>query len=103
MGLVGALIVRPLLGAKYAYNDPATAFDREYLYVLSEMDPLIHVKVQQWKLNEIQGKLNEIDNSEAYPVAWFMNGRAGMDTVVANNDPIFPHQPYAALALMQPG
>jgi len=96
MGLVGALIIRPLQGPKYAYNDAATVFDREYLFVLSEMDPPIHVKVQQ-------GKFDEIDNSEAYPVAWFMNGRAGMDTVAANNDPIFPHQPYAALALMQPG
>ena len=103
MGLVGALIIRPLLVGKYAYNDVATAYDREYLFVLSEMDPLIHVKVQQWKLNEIWGKLAELDNSEAYPVAWFMNGRAGMDTVAANNDPIFPHQPYAALALMKPG
>ena len=51
MGLVGALIIRPLLGPKYAYNDAATVFDREYLFVLSEMDPPIHVKVQQGKLD----------------------------------------------------
>jgi hypothetical protein len=96
MGLVGALIIRPFGAPKQAYADVATAFDREYLFLLSDMDHLIHQKVQQ-------GKFNEIDNTKAHPVFWFINGRAGLDTVVANFDPIFPNQPYRALALMHPG
>jgi len=95
MGLVGTLIVRPSIGAKFAY-DADTGFDREYLFFLSEMDHRIHQKVAQ-------GKLNEIDNTAAHPVFWFINGRAGLDTVAAANDPIFPSQPYSAVAVMHPG
>ena len=45
MGLVGALIVRPAVGAGRAYAHPGTAFDREYLFLLTEMDPAIHAQV----------------------------------------------------------
>ncbi len=41
MGLYGALIVRPAMGANFAYNDAATAFDpaREYLLLMHDIDP----------------------------------------------------------------
>ncbi len=44
MGLYGALVVRPALGANFAYNESATAFnpDAEILMLLSEIDPLLH-------------------------------------------------------------
>lgn len=96
MGLVGTLIVRPLMGPKYAYNDATTAFDREYLFFLSELDFPIH---QRASLN----RLDLINNTDARPAYWFINGRAGMDTVVGNNDPIFPSQPYGSLVAMNAG
>jgi len=96
MGLVGVLIVRPTGQPKRAYADPATAFDREYLFFLSDMDPLIHKKVQQ-------GFGATINQSSAWPICWFINGRAGLDTIAPAFDPIMPYQPYSAVALMHPG
>ena len=46
MGLYGALIVRPALGASYAYNDPQTQFSKEYLVLLNEIDPDLHRAVE---------------------------------------------------------
>ena len=48
MGLFGALVVRPTMGAGYAYNDPSTRFDpaREYVLILSEIDPDLHHAVE---------------------------------------------------------
>jgi len=42
MGMYGALIVRPSSGPGYAYNNPATAFAREAVLVLSEVDPALN-------------------------------------------------------------
>ena len=95
MGLIGTLIVRPIMGPKFAYNDATTAFDREYLFFLSEVDHLVHQKA-------LLKKFDQINNTDAYPVYWFINGRAGMDTVVGNGDPMFPSQPYGALVAMNP-
>lgn len=95
MGLVGALIVRPSLGAGRAYNHPDTIFDREYLFLLSEADPVIHRMVER-------GLINEVDNTKAFPVYWFINGRAGVDTLADNFSPFFPNQPYSAVARMHP-
>ena len=47
MGLMGAIIVRPRRGDNFAYNHQETIFDREYLFLLSEMDPRIHLWVEQ--------------------------------------------------------
>ena len=49
MGLVGALIVRPNVapGVKQAYNHVKTEFNHEYLFLLSEVDPVIHAKVER--------------------------------------------------------
>jgi FtsP/CotA-like multicopper oxidase with cupredoxin domain len=101
MGLVGALIVRPLFatpagydGCGYGHQD--SCYHHEYLHVLSEIDPRIHLLVQQ-------GRMAEIDNTLAFPVYWFINGRAGFDTVAANNSRFFPRQPYGALVRTHPG
>ena len=46
MGLVGAIIVRPAgfdqETNRTAYGTPDSAYDHEYLFLLSEMDPFIH-------------------------------------------------------------
>jgi FtsP/CotA-like multicopper oxidase with cupredoxin domain len=54
MGLFGALIVRPAATPEggdptkhYAYNHVDTEYDREFLYLLSEMDPRIHRQVEE--------------------------------------------------------
>jgi hypothetical protein len=96
MGLVGVLIVRPTLGAGYAYNDAGTAFEREHLFFLSEIDPVIHRQVQR-------GNAASVDNTAAFPVYWFINGRAGLDTIAADNVPFLPNQPYGALVRLHPG
>jgi FtsP/CotA-like multicopper oxidase with cupredoxin domain len=48
MGLVGALVIRPSLGANYAYNDVSTLFnpDREFLLLFHEIDPDLHHAVE---------------------------------------------------------
>ena len=68
MGLVGALIVRPLAGVGRAYSDPATSFDHEYLFLLTEMDPRIH---QLMELGAIEDPPLTDFLSDYFPVYWF--------------------------------
>ena len=95
MGLFGALIVRPAMGANFAYNHADSAFDREYLFVLSEIDHRFHQLVRF-------GKTNQIDNTAFFPVYWFINGRAGFDTATRDFYPFLPSQPYGSFARMHP-
>lgn len=95
MGLVGALIVRPSQ-PNQAYAHPATAFDQEYLFLLTEMDPKIHDMVDA-------GQIAQIDNTTYRPVLWFINGRNGPDTMAPAFAPFLPHQPYNALPRIHPG
>jgi hypothetical protein len=44
-----------------------------------------------------------VDNTEAFPVLWYINGRNGIDTLSPPNVPWLPHQPYDALARTRPG
>lgn len=103
MGLFGALIVRPAAtpaggdpGKKYAYNHVDTEYDREFLYLVSEMDPLIHrqVEEQQWNL---------INFTKYFPTNWFINGRNFPDLMAENNVPWLPTQPYNCQPRMHPG
>ncbi len=99
LGLFGALIVRPNATVKKAYWDNGTndaAFDRQYLFLLSEMDPHVHDHVE-FEQRE------QINNSEYLPVYWFINGRAAPDTLMNPGVEWLPTQPYSALALMEPG
>lgn len=101
MGLMGAIIVRPTGAANQAYNDPATAFDHENLFVLSEIDPLLH---QQVEFTLASGQpLDAIDTTTARPVLWFINGRNAPDTLAAPNIAWMPHQPYNSLPRIHPG
>jgi FtsP/CotA-like multicopper oxidase with cupredoxin domain len=96
MGLYGALIVRPALGANYAYNDPATEFDptREYLLVLDEIDPSLHQQV------EFGLPYNVTTRHDRY---WTINGRGSVDTLLDNFVPWLPNQPYSSLVRVEAG
>lgn len=95
MGLVGALIVRPATPGR-AYPHPATAFDHEYLFLLTEMDPRIHEQVEQ-------GRMDLVDLTDYRPVYWFINGRAAPDTMAPAGAPWLPNQPYDCMPMMHPG
>jgi hypothetical protein len=97
MGLIGALIVRPN-AAGQAYDDAATAFDHEYLFLLSEIDSSIHDLV-------VAGKIDEVNNTDARPKYWFINGRAAPDTMApsySQGGTWLPTQPYNAMPMMHP-
>ncbi len=95
MGLVGAIVVRPRLGAEYAYNDAATRFDHEYLFVLTEMDERIHTAVAAGNFN--------VDTRDYFSVYWFINGRTAPDTLSDAGVPWLPTQPYNSLPRTRPG
>jgi FtsP/CotA-like multicopper oxidase with cupredoxin domain len=99
MGLVGAIIVRPAgfdPSAPQAYNHADSRYDREYLFFLTEMDPVIHYLAAR-------GQLAKADANAYFPVYWFINGRCAPDTMLMHNIPWLPHQPYGAMARMVPG
>lgn len=124
MGLFGTLIVRPtgfehrpaadrpdpMTDDPYAFESTITGqtaygegtgtdYDYEHLYVLSEIDPEIHDLVAA-------GDLEAARAHEYWPVYWFINGRAGPDTLFGDlNDGVFwlPTQPYSALTPTLPG
>lgn len=109
MGLVGALIVRPAgfdinnKATWTAYNHPGSAYDREFLFFLSEMDPLIHYYVEFFGPESLNGT----DLLSTYfPNYWFMNGRTATDDMLGSNPPgegLFPTQPYNCMPMMRPG
>ncbi|TYO96668.1 FtsP/CotA-like multicopper oxidase with cupredoxin domain [Geothermobacter ehrlichii] len=102
MGLLGALIIRPsgfneANPATYtAYGDAGSAYDYEYLFLLTDMDPRFH---ELYEFN----KLFEVDTTNFKPAYWFINGRTGPDTLAPANAPWLPAQPFDALARMHPG
>lgn len=96
MGLVGALVVRPASGPGRAYNSPATAFDREHLFLLTDMDPVIHNTVEDLGAAAV-------DLTKRFPVYWFINGRAAPDTMAKAGAPELRTQPYNSLPRMHPG
>ncbi|MEJ2273049.1 MAG: multicopper oxidase domain-containing protein [Woeseiaceae bacterium] len=115
MGLYGALIVRPsdytLTGSENctnpviatggkAFNHVDTCYDREYLYVLSEIDIHIHQAAEA----QASGPGPIVLPAGAYHSEyWLMNGRAGPDSMAGNGTEILPYQPYGSLTRMHPG
>ena len=124
MGLFGTIIVRP---AGYnpldnttwrAYNDnngvgvQGSRYDREFLYVLSEMDDRLHAA-------ENAGL--EVDPTTTVAFYWFITGRnfpntmdlSTRDISATNKDPVagdlvplvpdLPSQPYNCFPVMHPG
>jgi len=122
MGLAGAFIVRPAGAPKQAYGHAATAFDREALFVISELDPARHLDIESQvaaaraaatganspAANRIGLPQNWRPNEAAWgaffqPQYWFVNGRNAPDTLTAAGTDTLPHQPYSALARLHPG
>jgi len=110
MGLAGAIIVRPdpltvtCPGTQVAaYGHPGTCYDREYLFLLSEIDINVHRAVEA----QIAGAGPVSVAIEPYtPQYWLINGRAAPDTMAKSSlvgTGILAHQPYGALAHMHPG
>jgi FtsP/CotA-like multicopper oxidase with cupredoxin domain len=93
MGLVGALIVNPATAGQ-AYDDPKTAFDEEYLFVFSEIDPAIHEAAEAGL---------PVDMTTRDPKYWLLNGRTAPDCLFPDGIPWLPSQPYGALAITSPG
>lgn len=91
LGLFGALIVRPSIGAAYAYNRPDSQFtpEEEFLVLLSEIDPYQHQAAEN-------GQPYNLDNYQAR--YWLINGRGFPDSIADNFTPWLPAQPYGALA-----
>ena len=91
MGLFGALIVRPTLGADYMYDRADSQFDptEEFMVLLSEIDPYQHQAVEQ-------GKSFNMNNY--HPRYWLINGRGFPDSIADNGASWLPTQPYGALA-----
>jgi manganese oxidase len=99
MGLLGALIVRPAVAGQ-AYNTAQSAYDLEYLFLLSEMDSHIHDIVEQQGPDAVY-KTSLL--ADYFPNYWFINGRNAPDTMAAPGGSRFPTQPYNALPKMHPG
>ncbi len=101
MGLFGAIIVRPAgfdlndPAKRTAYGHPDTAFAREYLAVLSDMDYSIHEKVSL-------GRFDQADTTAFKPVYWFISGRTGPDTMDKAFAEWLPTQPYNCAPRMHP-
>lgn len=98
MGLMGALIVRPTMGENFAYNSAATYWDREYLFLLSDMDPRVHDAVEFGQMDQALEYL-----TERFTVYWFINGRVAPDTMAEAFVPWLPSQPYNIMPRMHPG
>lgn len=97
MGLVGALIVRPLTNPlTQAYNHADSQFDQEFLFLLSDLDPVVHELIEQ-------GRMSEVDTTKFFPVYWFINGRAAPDTMMQANARWLPTQPYNCMPISHPG
>ena len=95
MGLFGALIVRPSLGANYVYNRADSQFTptEEFMALLSEVDPYQHQAVE----------MNKAFNMNNYRARyWLINGRGFPDSIADNYATWLPNQPYGALARIYP-
>ncbi|MEO8106865.1 MAG: multicopper oxidase domain-containing protein [Actinomycetes bacterium] len=95
MGLFGALIVRPAMGADYAYNRSDSRFNaaEEFMVMLSEIDPYQHSAVERGKT---------FNMNRYHPRYWLINGRGFPDSIADNGASWLPTQPYGALADVQP-
>jgi FtsP/CotA-like multicopper oxidase with cupredoxin domain len=95
MGLFGALIVRPAGHPTWVNDRADSAFNpgKEYVFLLSEVDPDVHLAVEHGQ---------PVDWS-SYTARYFMiNGRSMPDTLAPNNASWLPNQPYGALVHVKP-
>jgi FtsP/CotA-like multicopper oxidase with cupredoxin domain len=95
MGLFGALIVRPAMGADHVYDRSDSRFnpDTEYMLLLSEIDPYLNSRV-------LAG--NVFNMTTYHPRYWLVNGRGFPDSIADNFATFLPSQPYGSLAPIHP-
>lgn len=104
MGLFGALIVRPAafetMSPPQAYGTAESRYDQEYLFLLSEMDSVIHDLVERDGVAaaDRSGRLANYQSNY-----WFINGRNAPDTMAEAYVGRLPTQPYNALPITHPG
>jgi FtsP/CotA-like multicopper oxidase with cupredoxin domain len=99
MGLLGTIIVRPSnydVDNRTAYGDARSAYDQEYLFLITEMDPQVHYQVEA-------GGVTAANTADRWPVLWFINGRAAPDTMSAPYVSWLPAQPYNSMPMMRAG
>ena len=99
MGLFGALIVRPALGADHVFNRADSQFTptEEFLALLSEVDPYQHAA---WEAGLNSGRNYNLNLYRAR--YWLINGRGFPDSIADNDASWLPVQPYGALARIYP-
>jgi FtsP/CotA-like multicopper oxidase with cupredoxin domain len=83
MGMTGIVFVRPAMGAKFAYNDAATAFDREFAILLNEIWTLPHDRGEQ---------IQETIWTDYEPDYWTLNGRVYPQTLLPNDSASLPDE-----------
>ncbi|MGO4661361.1 multicopper oxidase domain-containing protein [Terrabacter sp. 2TAF16] len=95
MGLYGALVVRPAgaAGQVNARADSAFNPQHEYVFLLSEIDPEVHLAVE---------RSQPVDWSAYNARYYLINGRSMPDTLAPNNASWLPSQPYGALVHIKP-
>jgi plastocyanin len=74
MGMDGAFVVKAKNGANQAWTG-GPAYDKEYVFVLNEIDPVWHKAVEEG---------TPYDRTSFHPTYWTINGKAYPDT---ENDP----------------
>lgn len=95
MGMYGALVVRPVGHPDQVNNrsDSRFTLGKEYVFLLSEVDPAVHVDVER----------NQPIDWKTYTARYFMiNGRSMPDTIAPNHASWLPSQPYGALVHIKP-
>ena len=95
MGLTGALVVRPPGQPNHANGRADSLFDsnREYVYLLSEVDPDLHLAVERKRA---------FDVTKTRARYFFINGRSMPDTIAPSNAAWLPNQPYGSLVHLKP-
>jgi hypothetical protein len=95
MGLTGALVIRPPGQPDHANGRADSLFDsnREYVYLLSEVDPDLHLAVERKRA---------FDVTKTRARYFFINGRSMPDTIAPSNAAWLPNQPYGSLVHLKP-
>ena len=60
------------VGSTGGYGDLSTAYDREYLFFLTDADPLIHQKVAFASASEVAAGFPSVDMTERHATDWFI-------------------------------
>ena len=124
MGMVGALIVRPIhvsaatcptapqtVALAFVYDDCSTAYspNHEYMHLLTEIDPHMHHAIELATcINVVTTPACVPSTAPTYDMTkykaryWMINGRSFPDDLTPNFSTSVPTQPYGALVHISP-